>query len=77
MWSMALIPLLAFFVLIVAGIYLDKLGAVRVLVFAASLIAALALCAFLDLPWAVLIVVEVVLDITLILMILGEDIPVL
>lgn len=71
---MLLIPLFAFFVLVIAGLWLGELSLIQVFLFVAALGIALAIFMFLGLPQGIFIGVIALLDIVLILRHFGSDI---
>ena len=70
---MMLIPLIAFFVLIAAGLWLQELNAKGALIFLAVWGVGLASFGFLGFQRSFFVAVEALLDCVLILMIFGQD----
>ena len=69
-------PLFAFFVLIVAGLYLGELSVKRAMIFVGIWGVARAAIGFFDLPPFSYVVVDALLDCVLILMIFGGDLKI-
>lgn len=71
---MMFLPLIAFFVLIAAGLWLGELNIKRALLFVAIWVFGLVGFGLLELPRAFFVAVEAILDCILLLMIFGGDI---